>query len=548
MNFHENPNLFIVGDMKQAIFRFQGASEANFTHFKKQYPRAREIVLEENYRSTQTILNVAGKLMDSPALHARAGHTEKPLSLFALSNPETEMFFVAHDIHARLHAGVSPESIAVFFRDNRDAHGIARALQKRGIPYSISGEGDIFSDSEIRKLIVFFRAVHAYGAEDLFVEALHIDFLSVPPLSLYALLAFAKKNRISIFQALRDAEFLATQEEESRDAFSRVTKLLGVLATRAKNESFFDFFEYAIRESGFLAKSIECPDSMERIESLVALFESAREFASRRENFMLTDFLAFVDAVEKHGVRIKRRKISSSAQSVQLMTAHKSKGMEFDYVYIIGATDGHWGGRTKREILPLIPRVYSLFSEKLEHDENDDERRLFFVALTRAKKHATITYPRMSESGAPLFLSQFANEIDPASLEIKNTEEFEREFLKNHAQIFSPSHHSLRDVKTESFVRQLFDEYGLSVTALNNYLSCPWKYFYMNLLRIPKAKEPHQMFGTAVHAALKDFFDTRKTRDVAEEFIAKSFALHLQRQDFSEKEFSGSTSSIIPSP
>jgi DNA helicase-2/ATP-dependent DNA helicase PcrA len=286
--------------MKQAIFRFQGASEANFTHFKKQYPRAREIVLEENYRSTQTILNVAGKLMDSTALHARAGHAEKPLSLFALSNPETEMFFVAHDIHARLHAGVSPESIAVFFRDNRDAHGIARALQKRGIPYSISGEGDIFSDSEIRKLIVFFRAVHAYGAEDLFVEALHIDFLSVPPLSLYALLAFAKKNRISIFQALRDAEFLATQEEESRDAFSRVTKLLGVLATRAKNESFFDFFEYAIRESGFLAKSIECPDSMERIESLVALFESAREFASRRENFMLTDFLAFVDAVLVH--------------------------------------------------------------------------------------------------------------------------------------------------------------------------------------------------------------------------------------------------------
>jgi DNA helicase-2/ATP-dependent DNA helicase PcrA len=246
--------------------------------------------------------------------------------------------------------------------------------------------------------------------------------------------------------------------------------------------------------------------------------------------------MAFVDTVKTHGIRVKRKTGMIAKNVVNLMTAHKSKGMEFDYVYIIGATDGHWGGRKMRDKLSLLPRVYSLFSEKLERNEDEDERHLFFVALTRAKKHAVISYAKKQFDGTILFPSQFVNDLDLSLVEKKTPIEFEESFSKNHQQIFVEAQTSVFDIKTKEFVSELFNTYGLSVTGLNNYLSCPWRYFYMNLLRIPKVQEPYLMFGTAIHAALKDFFDTKRSRDIGVDFIKESFTLHLRRQDLSERD------------
>lgn len=537
MNFHENPNLFVVGDMKQAIFRFQGASEANFAQFRESYPGAKEIVLTDNYRSTQTILDAAWSVIPREKLSAKSGHEERPISVFECASPETEEFFVADMIEKKIAEGVPPESIAVFFRDNRDAKGISRALGKRGIPYAIQGEEDAFSDTEIRKLLAFFRAVHGFGSEELFAEALHADFLRVPPLAVYELLAHAKKHRMTVFHTLRDPEFTARLPEDSREALLRAFGIFERAAVKAKNESFFDFFDFAIRESGFLAHLTALPDSILRVESLVALFEAAREFAARKESFTLADFVGFADSVRDHGIRIKRNTGFSGRNAVTLMTAHKSKGMEFDYTYITGAADGHWGGRSMREKLELIPRAYAVFSERMERDEEEDERRLFFVALTRARKHSTITYPKAKADGMVLFPSRFLSEIHPKCVERKTAEDFEADLSLHREKLFAETKTRALDVKTKEFVAELFDAHGLSVTALNNYLSCPWKYFYVNLLRIPRVQEPHQMFGTAVHAALRDFFDAKKTRDADAEFIKESFRLHLRRQELSERDF-----------
>lgn len=537
MNFHENPNLFVVGDMKQAIFRFQGASEANFAQFAESYPQAKRIVLTDNYRSTQMILDAAWSVIPKEKLSAKSGHEERPISVYECASPETEEFFVADMIEKKIAEGVKPESIAVFYRDNRDAKGISRALGKRGIPYMIQGEEDAFSDLEIRKLLAFFRAVEGFGSEELFVEALHADFLRIPPLAVYELLAYAKKHRMTVFHALEDHEFTGRLPEDSRNALLRAFGVFKRAAVKAKNESFFDFFDFAIRESGFLAHLTALPDSILRVESLVALFEAAREFAARKESFMLTDFIGFADSVRDHGIRIKRKTGLSRRDAVALMTAHKSKGMEFDYTYLIGVADGHWGGRGMREKLELIPRAYAVFSERAERDEEEDERRLFFVALTRARKHATITYPKAKADGTVLFPSRFLGEISPGCVERKTAEEFESNLSLHKEQLFAEGKVRVFDVKTREFVSELFDAHGLSVTALNNYLSCPWKYFYVNLLRIPRVQEPHQMFGTAVHAALRDFFDAKKTRDADAEFIKESFRLHLRRQELSERDF-----------
>ena len=536
MNFHSAPNIFIVGDTKQAIFRFQGASEANFAHFRAQYPSAREIVLEENYRSTQTILDAAWSVIKKEKLKAKAGHEEKPVSVYACASQESEEFFVAHEIAERIASGVPPESIAVLYRDNKDARGIARALSKYGVPYFVFGEEDVFSDAEMRKLLAFFRAVDSFGAQDLFIEALHADFLKVPPLAVYELAAFAKKRKQSVFASLRDESLKEFCGEGHVSSLSRASALFETLATKAKNETFFDFFDSAIRESGFLAHLLSLPDSLARIESLVSLFESAREFGARKEHFMLRDFIGFIDSMKEHGVRVRRSGRSFPRHSVRIQTAHKSKGAEFDYVYLLGATDGHWGGRDAREKLALVPGVYSVFSERAERDEDEDERRLFFVALTRARKHAAISYAKVAANGKALFPSRFVSEIDEACVERSAPVEFEKSLEEHPEKAFAESKVTSFDAKTKEFIASLFDEYGLSVTGLNNYLSCPWKYFYMNLLRIPKVQEGYLLFGTAVHAALHDFFEARAKREVPDSFLTESFELHLRRQDLSERE------------
>lgn len=543
MGFHESPNVFVVGDMKQAIFRFQGASEANFKYFQDRYPNARIVVLGENYRSTQTILNAAWSIIRREKLSACAGHAERPVSVYECETPESEEFFIAEEIKKRIDGGTAPESIAVLYRDNRDGRSIARVLGKTGIPYAVFGEDDAFSDTEARKLLSLFRAVSEFGSEEFFIEALHADFLGIPPLAVYELAAFARKNRMTVFRALRDEEFLASLKEDSREAMQRVHGLFEKLVLFAKNETFFNFFDFAIRESGFLAHLIFLPDSILRMQSLSGIFDSAREFSARKDFFTLADFMSFISAVREHGIRVKAKSRTVSQNAVNLMTAHKSKGMEFDYVYIVGVADGHWGGRSVRDRLPLIPRVYSMLSlsaqagESVERDENEDERRLFFVALTRARRHVTISFPRLGSDGSPVLPARFVNEMDSACVERKVTAEFDASFKKDKTKVFAEAIPQTCDVKTEEFVRALFDTYGLSVTALNNYLACPWRYFYMNLLRVPKVPEPHQFFGIAVHAALKDYFDTFAKREVGEEFVRESFSLRLRREDLPQREF-----------
>ncbi len=193
--------------------------------------------------------------------------------------------------------------------------------------------------------------------------------------------------------------------------------------------------------------------------------------------------------------------------------------------------DGHWGNRTKREFFSPV------FAERIEsgahseHDSDiDDERRLFYVALARAKRIATITYPRVSESGAPSLPTQFIEEI---SSDLK--EEIAPGTIV--LPLFT-SHRTFGARIDRTQLRELFVHQGLSVTALNNYLECPWRYFYRNLLRIPEAPERELEYGTAIHEALRDFFENWRTGDdVGVDGLVSRFARALSKSSLSDAAF-----------
>ncbi len=172
----------------------------------------------------------------------------------------------------------------------------------------------------------------------------------------------------------------------------------------------------------------------------------------------------------------------------------------------------------------------------------DDERRLFYVALTRAKESVTITYAREDAERRETLPSAFIDEIKSELVEQLSTEKSEEKFKEDRGfqfQSTSPQpspYQGEGENQNKAFVQELFDKQGLSPTALNNYLECPWKYFYQNLIRIPSAPTIHQAYGIAVHASLQDLFSILKKEDKGKSFLLDSFEGHLNRQFVSERD------------
>lgn len=515
--FHAAPNLFVVGDEKQAIFRFQGASLENFLYFRKKYPSALLVVLEDNYRSSQVILDAAHRLLPGPArLTARARHAPRPVRLAEFSTVTVEEQFLATDIAARIAAGTAPETIALLYRDNRDAAPLAAALERRGVPYQIESDQDIFSDPDIRKLLVLLRAADDLGDDGKLIAALHVDFLDVPPLALLKLLRDIRRERRPV--AERAATIRATQ---------RAFRFLSTLYRRGKNEGLAEVFEAVVRDSGILAYLLARPDGREKIEKINGLFDEAKALVERQRGATLHDFIEYLDRIAAHGLLVRRRSDVPATGRVRLMTAHRSKGLEFAHVYITGAVDGHWGSRRRRELITLPPALFALPNESRTVD--DDERRLFYVALTRARETLSVTYARQDAERRELLPSVFVAELDPRLLNRVETASFEAEAAAHREAVFAVPHSEPLSLRDPDYIRRVFLDSGFAVTHLNNYLECPWKYFYTNLFRLPQAPEPHQLYGTAIHEALRRFLEQGAEADDPRAFLLAQFDDALAR-------------------
>lgn len=538
-NFHPNPNLFVVGDEKQAIFRFQGASLENFNYFKKLYPNAKLVVLEENYRSSQMILDSAESVIQSSKpLHAKAGHKNQTISVVACSRPEVEGFTVAKEIEKKLKKGVAPEEIAVLYRDNKDSVLLARMFEKIGIPFSIESDQNILGDADIKKIQCLLTAVNQFGSDEWLLQALHIDFINIPPLDVYKLIENANREKVSAFEILKSKPKLQKAGIESEEAMTEFYKKLSSWATLSKNRTLPEFFEILIRESGFLSHILGEEDAVEKLEKLNGFFDEVKSLVEKHKEYGLKHFLEYLNTLSTHNLQIKKSGSYGKIPRVRLMTAHRSKGQEFEYVFITNAFDGHWGNKRRPNLLRLPDVVFQSSGKGFgDRDDTDDERRLFYVALTRAKKEIIITYSKESDTKREQLPSQFIKEIRPEYLEEKEESGYEKEFGDHKEILFAPSQTIGIPANDKAFIKELFLRNGLSVTALNNYLRCPWNYFYNNLFRIPGAKTKHQMYGTVMHATLKDLFDSFKVEPFTKETLIQKLVFHLNHQPFSEHEY-----------
>jgi DNA helicase-2/ATP-dependent DNA helicase PcrA len=510
-NFHENPNLFIVGDEKQAIFRFQGASLENFLYFKKLYPEAVLINLEENYRSTQSILDASHSLILNNKvakegvvnLKSQEKNKKELVKVVECLNMESELLFLVTDIQTKLKNKTKPEEIAILYRDNRDAFAMSHELKKKGIPFKIESDNDILKDENIGKLLLIFESINNLADQEKLAKIMFIDFFKLDAMQIYQ----------AFDEVRRDKKTLMSVVIEKFPDFS---KLISSWASAAHNKTFVEVFEIIVRESGYLEMVLKSSNSVDMMDTLDIFFNQIKSLSSSKKEYQLSDFIVHIERVREHGILAKNGN-ANHKEGVRLMTAHKSKGLEFDYVYIIGAYEGHWGNKSRRTLFHTIPS----FSGDI-----DDERRLFYVALTRARKEVTITYPKMNFEGRELLPAQFITEISDNLKKIetyvdvpKTEENFQENLSANSGQI-----------KNKEYLQKVFLEDGLSVTALNNYMKCPWDYFFLNLICIPRNQTKHQIYGTAIHETLRTFFNKyRENEDMDLEHLLNLFEFNINR-------------------
>lgn len=523
--FHERPNLFIVGDEKQAIYRFQGADLDNVHHFRGRYPDAAIVALVENYRSTQPILDSARSLIESSPderlsrvhLIANAKHAPVPLELAICPDAHTEFELLARSITAALEDGVPAEEIAILVRRNRDVEEVERQLTRRGILVSGGSDADVFGNRYARALLRLLNAV-ADPSDATVASALLLPGFNVSAADMQKAIAAARGNRTPLLEFICDEDAITEAGIRSPKAFLNACAVLTKLIKQATVDRPAAVAEAALARSGLMHLALAASDRSSSLGAIRALLNAFEDLSRREHDALLPRALETLARLEARGLRLPSAAEELSG-AVRVMTAHRAKGREFSHVFIPLLTSRAWSARGRASHFEL-PGVLS------GSDQLEDERRLLYVAITRAKERAVLSYSRIGEGGRDEDPSELLEGIDAGLMSV-HEEAHAPERLPAEGEDPLRDQPSADDIM---FLRAAFFARGLSATAVNNYLACPWKYFYANLLRIPEIENRARLYGTSIHTALKYYADRRAAKEEPDaEGLIAAFERSLER-------------------
>lgn len=498
------PNLFVVGDSKQAIFRFAGASLESYTRLLQYVRDPMLIDLSSNYRSGQKILSSAHTLITKNKVHQE----EQELKAFfdyggiveyrEFHDYKMELLWVAEDIQKRIDNGENPNEIVVLYPKNNDALELRNLFERVGIAYKDFSKKNILTDPDIQKFFYLIKAVNNPLDNENLAKTLFIDFLPFDIIDVQRILRKAKSTKLEykkdIISLLENEDRLAEIgiEEERRKHYARFVDFLKKQKQQSQNIHASVFFSEFIRESGFLKYILGQAQSVVGLKKIEKLFDEIKKESINAETFTLTELVDYLERMKKYGVRLEMK--TTLADGVSLMTLHGAKGLEFETVYVIKSIKK----RGQRNSIKLPFNII--------HDEaNEDARRLFYVALTRAKKNCFISSYVHNEEGKEKNRSFFIDEI--AELTHIDMTEWEKEHLAALSLFFNESREHIVSLIDQEFITERFLKTSLSVSALNNYIESPLKYYFRNLISLPESRSPFLDFGNLVHAVLEEYFN-----------------------------------------
>lgn len=514
----DSPNLFVVGDDDQSIYRFQGASIDNIKDFLNNYPTAQKVILDTNYRNAQKIIDASTSLISKNENRiANIHNLQKKFKYFDKDNGKShiekiefinhyaESFYIADKIRNLISEGVEPAEIAVIYRNNRDVEPLAEMFTRLGIRYQIAGGENVLTSGIIVRLRILLNVIANIDIkkeeEDVFT-LMNYEFIDLKPIEILRLARFATTKKQSLFEALTHEEINSVGINFT--SFNEFFEKLAEWQEYAHNINAFDFVKYLIAESNYLNWILGQKDNFRLLNKLNSFLSEVKRLNISDKNLTLKELVHILDLMDEHHIRITEEELNLSENSVNLMTAHKSKGLEFRHVFIPFFIDKKWGNNVTRNLIKLP--FEGVLDKKVQKQLTDeDERRLVYVAMTRAKETINLshakTYGLSGEKDA--VSSKYEFEIDPNFLTEVKDEKYDQVGIELLQTIVQSRMSDNSSPDEEQFLKSALSDFKLSATSLNTYLTCHYKFKLDFLFRTPRASHKALVLGDSLHSALE---------------------------------------------
>ena len=410
------------------------------------------------------------------------------------SHQAVEDTWLVESVQETIKKGIKANEIAVIVRTNREVEAVSTLLRKSGLAVTASADGDILRHPITQAVQGLINAVITDKSTVALFTMLHGAYWGIGTNDLLKVLA-AQSYARPLWQILHDKEVLQEIGVADVDSVLNVARVLEEARKREVHEAPHRVLEYILQESGFLKHLMEY-DPFEGTRVIRRLYDEIESMVSRDGVGSLREVSSAFTTRMAYGLPLNAPFIVTDTESVQVMTAHKSKGLEFEVVYLPHVNDSGWSGATKKRYFDIPLQSHT---PGLEHEFIEDERRLLYVAMTRAKHTLCISSSGTNSAGKELIPARLLEEIEAKLINDCDTSAEDAKF--NPVAILEHSAESPR-IDGQLLLKLLTDR-GFSATSLNNYLKSPWDYFFRNVLRIPETQAVHMQFGTAMHAVLE---------------------------------------------
>ena len=616
------PNVRVVGDDDQAVYKFQGAELSNILNFRRMFTDVEIVTMTDNYRSTQDILDIATHLIRKgtgrlenllPEMEKSLKSLNKDLGSGEIIHKKLdtalhESHFVSRKIKELIDGGTNPEDIAIIARKHERLEEIVPFLKSVGVPIRYQREQNVFLEPHIMQLIIISRFIASLSRKNS-IEADHLlpQILSFP---------FWQLGRQTVWEISREAydsrktwlEVMLDYEKDSKvkeiahflidvsnmSLFEPLEKVLDiiigahvVLLSENEDDDFVDDDKENKDESSLKIKSpfkdyYFNKDKFEHsrteylsfLSSLRVFVRALRDYVGERalndetsddinyHYLTIEDLVKFVDLRQKNNLPLNDESpFSSGENAVNLLSAHGAKGLEFDTVFVLSCQDQVWAGRgsSNKVSMPINLPIQPA------GDDETDQLRLFYVALTRAKKHLYLTSYKIAESGKESSLLRFL--LPPNDFDYSKTPDILKTLYNPSDNIDTKTLPETHELLTASWLlyntppffgeeiellKIPLKDYKLSVTHLNNFLDVkrggPQTFLEQNLLRFPQAKTLSSSYGSAIHKAIERLIVSKKTGEDSDsrekisssdekQKLIKWFEESLRRERMSERDF-----------
>ncbi len=517
----EKANITVVGDDDQSIYKFRGAAISNILNFMKIYPHAKQVVLTENFRSTQIILDAAYKLIknnnpdrlevknriDKRLVSSRKeGHPVEHLHCDTLT---TEADKVAQTIQELVESKKYTYSeIAILVRSNNNADPFLRALNMKDIPWRFTGNRGLYSRPEVKLLIGFLKTITDFEDSISFYQLASSEIYELSMKDLHRCSNLAHRQNLSLYNVMSRIEEFESLNDISPESSATIKKIVNdldrYLELARDNPTGVVLYQF-VTKSGYLERltKSETPENSMKIQNIARFFDVVWNFSQIAREDRVIHFVRYLDLLIEAGEDPGTAEADSDADAVTVTTVHKAKGLEWPVVFMVSLLHNRFPHTRRKDPIELPD---TLVKEILPSGDFhlQEERRLFYVGMTRAKDRLYFTSAEDYGGIRKQKVSQFVLEaLDRPKVDLVNIKAKPEERIHR----FAPSPEGLVEI-----LKPIPDDKVLTLSyfQIDDYLTCPLKYKYVHVLRVPILPHHTVIYGKALHAAI-EFYHRQKT-------------------------------------